>query len=159
MKYRAEEGQAIFEFVVFLPFMISLAFILITLGSAINGSINQQKATRRYFYFLTKGNSMLPNIAVLTRLKGKVRSVGLDAVGWKEKTQGRSPLAPCYSLKTVISKDLPGDNCESKATGNESRHIKLYTMYGVCTGRYTIRRDKFFLNFKSPTKIGTCALL
>ena len=46
-----QQGQALVEFIIFLPFMLMMYTVVITLGDAINGSINQQKATRAYFYY------------------------------------------------------------------------------------------------------------
>ena len=54
------EGQAIFELILFMPFLVYFVTLLFTAGNSINGSINQQKAVRGYFYHLLKGNSNLP---------------------------------------------------------------------------------------------------
>ena len=56
-----EEGQAIFELLVFLPVFLFLFVVIYNIGNSINISINQQKATRRYFYYIQKGNSFLPS--------------------------------------------------------------------------------------------------
>ena len=42
------KGQAIFEFIIFLPILLILYGVLVSVSSAINGSINQQKATRGF---------------------------------------------------------------------------------------------------------------
>jgi hypothetical protein len=49
-KFLNQEGQAVFELLIFLPFLLFLYTIYYTAGNAINGSINQQKAVRGYFY-------------------------------------------------------------------------------------------------------------
>ena len=79
-----EEGQALFEFVVFLPFLLFILVLMFTLGNAINGSINQQKAARRYFFYLNKGNSTLPNASNLRRICRRGAGVGGGGFGGLE---------------------------------------------------------------------------
>ena len=59
-KQERARGQALFEFIVFLPFLLFMLTIMFTVGNAINGSINQQKAVRRYFFTSTKATPPFP---------------------------------------------------------------------------------------------------
>ena len=51
------EGQAIFETMLFVPVLLFFVAYIVRVGSAINSSINQQTVTRSYTYYLLKGNS------------------------------------------------------------------------------------------------------
>ncbi|MCY4523174.1 MAG: hypothetical protein OXB84_00400, partial [Halobacteriovoraceae bacterium] len=51
------KGQALIELLVFFPFLILLIIAMLKLASAINGSINQQKAVRSYFFYLKIGRA------------------------------------------------------------------------------------------------------
>ncbi len=77
-----QKGQAIFELIIFLPFLIFLYTIYSTTGNAINGSINQQKAVRGYFYGLLRGNSYINTTTDLDEFSEKAISVvGFSALG------------------------------------------------------------------------------
>jgi len=83
-----QKGQSVFEFIIFVPFLVFLFTIFYTCGSAINGSINQQKAVRGYFYSLVKGNSYVIGTQDLDIYKSKSMSqVGFFAIGWSEHGQ------------------------------------------------------------------------
>ncbi len=132
-------GQAIFEFVIFLPFMLILFFLLVTVGSSINGSINQQKSVRGYFYYLHKGNSTLPSKWDLdhTYRGSEIKYAGSVAFGWKEffkgGTEKGSPVAPCYKIG-LFDKSGIGD-CEDSYTlesPSSQFFIKPKTVYGIC---------------------------
>mgnify|MGYP001231508587 FL=1 len=43
LTFQNEDGQSIIEFLLFLPFIIMMYSVVMSLGSAINASINQQK--------------------------------------------------------------------------------------------------------------------
>src|SRR5438874_2506988 len=92
-----QKGQAIFELILFLPFLLFLYTIYYTAGNAINGSINQQKAVRGYFYNLMKNNSYVLTLSDLRSLQGNgTNQAGFFAIGWASKTQGKNRFAPCF---------------------------------------------------------------
>ena len=107
-----EKGQALIEFIIFLPFMLMMFMIVLTLGNAINGSINQQKAVRGYFYYRLQNNSQItrrnvPSIGTM---------MGHYMVGWADYIEGNAPVAPCYKLKMPFS---------ANATKILSRHLLM----------------------------------
>ena len=95
-----DKGQAIFEFVLFLPFIIFLYTVLVNLTNSINGSINQQKATRGYFYRLLKQDSRAPNRIDIEFFMGAgINVVGPVSVGWRRKSLGESQsFGTCYKF-------------------------------------------------------------
>lgn len=130
-----EKGQAIFELLIFLPFLIFLYSIYYTAGNSISASINQQKAVRGYFYSLTKGNSYLntyPDLKVLG--DEAIVSVGFSAIGYREREFNRKgSLAPCFKFSSLL-KNNSTEECDSKdrPDENSSRFIRIFTFYGVC---------------------------
>ncbi|MEI8346210.1 MAG: hypothetical protein WCG27_02000, partial [Pseudomonadota bacterium] len=68
-KKKSQQGQSIFEFLIFFPFLLILFFSFSVVGGAINSSINQQKAARGYFFKMTRGNSRIPTA-------GDIKAVG-----------------------------------------------------------------------------------
>ena len=135
-KVNDQKGQAFFELVLFLPLLIVLFFYMIAIGSAINGSINQQKTLRGYFYFYIKGNSKAPS-------RGDVETTGTSVVelmtlGWQEDQRGDdTPLGPCYPMASFFGEIQPGETCNTPNHENfSSQFIGVYTAYGFCGESY-----------------------
>lgn len=145
-----QKGQAIFELIIFIPFLIFLYSIYYTVGNSISASINQQKAVRGYFYALTRGNSYLNTMVDLEELSGSaIQSVGFSAIGWREKSEsGRNAFAPCFKFSSILKNDS-SEECDDSNREEEgsSRYIRIFTFYGVCGPVYSEKTDavgKFF---------------
>lgn len=135
-----QKGQAIFELIIFLPFLIFLYTIYSTTGNAINGSINQQKAVRGYFYGLLRGNSYINTTTDLDEFSEKAISVvGFSALGWREKSAsgGQRSFAPCFKFSSLLKNDS-SEECDSKERDEDndgqpiSRYVRVFTFYGIC---------------------------
>ncbi|ATH06545.1 hypothetical protein BIY24_00880 [Halobacteriovorax marinus] len=135
---RNEEGQAIFEFVLFLPFIIFLYTVLINITNSINGSINQQKATRGYFYRLVKHDSRTPNRVDIEFLLGSgINVMGASSVGWRRKSVGDTQsFGTCYKFMNFFGNETDEECDESRVGEVTSNFIKLFTFYGVCGETY-----------------------
>lgn len=143
-KHLNQNGQAVFEMILFIPFLLFLYTIYYTIGNSISGSINQQKAVRGYFYSLVKGNSYIVNLNDLKGHKQKsVNRVGFNAIGWNEKLDNEVSIAPCFKFSSVL-KNSTTEECESDQRDEErsSRYIRLFTFYGVCGPHYLATQDK-----------------
>ena len=130
-----KKGQSIFEFLVFVPFLLLMVQVFMNVGGAINGSINQQKVVRGYFYHKLKNSSFFPSKGDLNQLSGGITTVGYSAFGWSEElVDGRTPKAPCYLLNSFIGD--PIDTCEEKPESGEakSQYVRIYSVYGLCGG-------------------------
>ncbi len=138
-KVNKQGGQSLFEFIVFLPFLVFLYTIFYTAGNAISGSINQQKATRAYFYYLLKGNSYLHVPSDLLKLKSEnINRIGFFAIGWREKeSSGKQSFAPCFQFSSLL-KNNSTEECDAPNFEEErsTRLIRIYTTYGVCGPMY-----------------------
>ena len=133
----AEKGQAIFELILFMPFLVYFVTLLFTAGSSINGSINQQKATRGYFHYILKGNSILPVKSDLGRLEPVVPSVSVASIGWAEsRPSDGEQFGACYKFSTLYSST--DEICKGQAEDETSSiFVKPFTFYGVCSATYT----------------------
>ncbi len=130
-------GQALFEFIFFLPIMSAFLFLLFSVGNSINGSINQQKISRSYFYARIKNNSMMPLVGSIEEQRANLQfnSMGMFYIGWKERFNSSSssengiPLAPCYKMH------VPLKNFEQECSDynqDEINYIRVGTVYGAC---------------------------
>lgn len=138
-KYLNQNGQALFEMVLFLPFLMFLYTIYYTAGNSISGSINQQKAVRGYFYALVKGSSYVVPFADLQNFKAKgLSKVGFNAVGWSDHLKGTKSFAPCFRFSSLL-KNGSTEECDGSDRDGEgtSRFIRLFTFYGVCGPYYS----------------------
>ncbi len=154
------KGQSIFEFVIFLPLMVALYMIVLNFGSAINGSINQQKIARAYFFSKAKGNSMLPRADDLVGKNWD--SVGMFFIGWSEKLQGGAignPIAPCYKIKNLVAPTAI-ESCEHAYTGDSTQYIRVRTVFGLCTTTYQSRGGAFWgQNPLMAAKVNGCEII
>lgn len=134
-----QKGQAIFEMIIFLPFLLFLYTIYYTAGNSISGSINQQKAVRGYFYTLVKGNSYVVSLPDLKAFGEKsIKRVGFNSIGWNESIGAdNKSFAPCFKFSSLLKNGLT-EECESPARDEElsSRYVRLFTYYGVCGPNY-----------------------
>lgn len=138
-KITNQKGQALFEMILFLPFLMFLYTIYYTAGNAISGSINQQKAVRGYFYSIVKGNSYVVSLNDLKLFKEKgINRVGFNSIGWNDHLSGVRSYAPCFKFSSLL-KNNSTEECESPDRDEEgsSRFIRLFTFYGVCGPVYT----------------------
>lgn len=132
-----QQGQALVEFIIFLPFMLMFYTLVVILGDAINGSINQQKATRGYFYYRIQNS---PYITRPFRSGGSGgnevfrnwNSFGMFFIGWADYLEGgRNPVHPCYKLNLPFAA-AAGDVCNQKYSQPTTQFIRVGTVYGVC---------------------------
>jgi hypothetical protein len=126
-----QSGQALIELIIFLPLLFTLYSMISGFASAINGSINQQKVTRSYFYFRAQNNSMLPKPD-----EGKTflawRKFGMYMIGWKDYFEGGdSPVMPCYRISIPLTPGN-GDKCGERYTTESTQYIRVATVYGIC---------------------------
>ncbi len=139
IEFKSEEGQAIFEFIVFVPFYLVFLVVFLTVSGAVNGSINQQKATRGYFYYLIKNDSTAPLKKDLEELsRNGITNVGSYSFGWQRSARGATPIAPCYKIPSILG-DQREEACEDPmdSGSRESQFVKVFTAYGVCSASYT----------------------
>ncbi|MBC7539581.1 MAG: hypothetical protein H7281_12225 [Bacteriovorax sp.] len=132
-----QKGQALFEMILFLPFLMFLYTIYYTAGNSISGSINQQKAVRGYFYTLVKGNSYIVPLVDLRKYKEEsITRVGFNSLGWKDHLAGKISVAPCFQFSSLLKNDST-ETCGGKSEVElSSRFIRLFTFYGVCGPYY-----------------------
>lgn len=149
----SQRGQALFEFFAFLPFMMIMYSITLTIANAINGSINQQKITRGYFYNLIHNDANLPTVEILQDFRShSVRSVGMFAIGWSFRPENENQIAPCYKLMS-LSKTTRNEECTpGNSEGDTTQFIRVKTAYGICSASYYL--DSFGYQFSS-NKPGT----
>lgn len=140
-----QKGQALFELIIFMPFLVFLFTIFYTIGNSISGSINQQKAVRGYFYTLMKNNSYVNTAKEVDEFvaQNSMRQVGFSAVGWREKAQGNRAIAPCFKFNSMLKDNSSSETCEGKDRGDSdsgptSSFVRIFTFYGICGPVYTI---------------------
>lgn len=141
MLKKNNKGQSIFEFIVFIPFLLLLLQAFLKVGGAINGSINQQKHLRGYFYYKLKNSSYFPSLNDLEQLSGMTQ-VGYSAFGWsQELVGGKQPKAPCYLLNNFFGEPIDSCGEVTERAENKSQFIRVYTVFGMCSGVYVINGE------------------
>ncbi len=140
-----EEGQAIFELLVFLPIFLFLFVIVYNIGNSLNVSINQQKVTRRYFYFIQKGNSFLPAASLLREWKGKgFTYAGIGMMGFRDFSDGEYPVAPCVKFPSYLTGETD-ETCEDPTEGEKATSfLRIATAYGICGESFRLDANGFW---------------
>lgn len=155
------KGQATFEFLVFLPFLLIFIGIFVTISGSINGAINQEKATRGYFYRILKGNPYIVSRSDAQMLVPAVgNSISNLAIGFRKRSEGESSIMSCYVIKSFLAGTLE-EKCDAKASnpGGPTFLIKVGTMYGACGASYyaSTGTGELALSFESAAN-GSCGL-
>ncbi len=160
MKSKDQKGQALIELIVFLPLMFTVYAVISGFANAINGSINQQKVVRGYFYFRTQNNSMIPKPI---EDHAQYQRFGADFLGWKEFFGGNEqPMAPCYKVSIPVRAGN-SDSCANQYSEPSSLYMRVGTAYGVCGGTYinvsnniSLLPDSRGLTYASVTSVDSC---
>lgn len=148
-----EEGQAVFELLVFLPIFLFLFVVVYNIGNSINLSINQQKATRRYFYYSQRGNSFLPRMIILQQLKEHVTYTGVAMMGYRDYLKGETPVAHCFKFPSFLTGETD-ETCEAPNEGErQSSFIRIMTAYGVCGETYRLSENKWLHEYSNGSSI------
>jgi hypothetical protein len=138
MKKADEKGQALIELIIFLPLMFTLYAMIAGFANAINGSINQQKITRSYFYYRVQNNSTVPKPDKNNTFL-RWGTFGMYFIGWKDYfMQEERPVAPCYQ----VSVPLEAEHCDQKYSQPNTLQIRVQTVYGICGATYH-KRETF----------------
>ncbi len=133
---KQEEGVAFFEFIFFLPLMVLLMGLLVSIGNSINGSINQQKIARSYFYSRISNNSLFPLKNNDPNSNQKFwKSFGMFFIGWREKSEGEFPVQPCYKFRLPFAGEE--QSCQEYRK-NSTEYVRVGTVYGACGATYVV---------------------
>lgn len=127
-----EEGQALIELIVFLPLMFTLYSVISGFASAINGSINQQKISRAYFYYRVQNNSTIPKPSPGDESYKTWSRFGMFYIGWKDYFKNQAtPVMPCYRVSLPLQGAV-NDKCEDTYQEDSTLYIRVGTVYGFC---------------------------
>jgi hypothetical protein len=153
---KLDSGQAIVEFIAFVPFLLIFYTLFTNISGSINGAINQQKITRGYYYKIDKGNSYFPSKQHLNRVGIREFSKAeYFAVGWMEELQDNRPKATCYKIQQFIN--APVDTCDEPADVAQAKtqFVKPYTVYGICGVSFTKNDGLFRHSWENATGCST----
>jgi hypothetical protein len=159
-----QSGQALIELIIFLPLMFALYGMISGFANAINGSINQQKFTRSYFYFRIQNNSMIPKPDI--EVAQNWTKFGMNFVGWTDYFVGDNPVMPCYRVSVPLAAS-DGDVCDKEYSDERSQFIRVGTAYGVCgtTFAKTPSGTSFFMmpdydgaDFRELIDVSSCTI-
>jgi hypothetical protein len=156
-----QRGQALIELIIFLPLMFTLYSIISGFAGAINGSINQQKATRAYAFYINQNSSNFPNPG---SMGPEMQKSGQNVVGWKSKLDGTAPLMPCYRI-SLPTKGSKSENCDESYSEQTTQNIRVGTVFGLCGGTYA-RQGNFVTlvpngtaySFKQAYDVDSCLI-
>lgn len=130
------KGQALIELIIFLPLMFMIYSLIAGFASSINGSINQQKITRSYFYYRIQNNSTSPAPDYPRQVFNNWQRFGMFFIGWRSKfIDGDNPAMPCYKVSLPIGSNSK-DECDEPYDEASSQFIRVGTVYGLCGGSY-----------------------
>ncbi len=157
-----ESGQAIFEFIIFLPVLLLLYGVIVALSGAINGSINQQKALRGYTFARLKGDSTVPIRVQIETLGDKgAERIGMFNYIWAERiTPDKTPVAPCYKIPIFGYNDSEACDDVQEVDDLFSPFVRVKTAFGICGATYGFPEggSKIYRMPKQSTNPGGCLI-
>lgn len=107
-----------------------------SIGNAINGAINQQKATKGYFKFRLQNNSYAPAPTWSGGDLSDTMSVfGQWIIGYADSFKGESPLKSCYKFNIPL-KEETNDACDKAYKKKTTQFIRIGTVLGICGATY-----------------------
>lgn len=159
-----QRGQALIELIIFLPLIFTLYGLIGGFANAINGSINQQKITRSYFYFRAQNSSTMPKPSGLENYQ-TLKRYGMFFIGWSNTpVEGSSnPEAPCYQISFPVE-GAASDKCENTYNKATTQFIRVGTVYGTCGNTYVTIGNKAMnaadagAGFDKVLDYGACAI-
>jgi hypothetical protein len=127
----SQRGQALIELIIFLPLIVTLYSVISGFANSINGSINQQKIARSYYYYRIQNSSTTPSPLSVPNFESW-SYFSVFFIGWRDYVKGEgSPVMPCYKV-SIPFKDSPKDKCEDAYNSEKSLWVKVGTVYGTC---------------------------
>jgi hypothetical protein len=142
----AERGQALIEFIIFLPLIVTLYSVISGFANSINGSINQQKVARAYFYNRIQNNSTIPGPKLVSESFAGWSLFSVFFIGWKDYFEpgSSSPVMSCYKVNIPLKNGQAEDKCAEEYTQARTLWVRVGTVYGVCGGTYFQSNGKVF---------------
>ncbi len=129
-----QKGQALIEFILFLPFLLMMYSVTMSVANSINASINQQKVTRGYFYYRLQNNATAP-VPYRGQAPVPFQRFGQHVNLWGEKEVADVPVAACFKFNIPLG-NREGDTCEDSYSANTTQYIRVGTVYGICGSTY-----------------------
>lgn len=163
--HQDQNGQALIELIIFLPLIFTLYGLIGGYANAINGSINQQKITRSYFYYRAQNSSTFPKPGAVSPTYLSWNRFGMFFIGWSDKPidGAGKPIAPCYQISFPLQ-GAASDTCEGTYSAATTQYIRVGTVYGVCGNTYANVSGKAVnsadagAGFRSVVDYGACAI-
>jgi len=129
-----QKGQALIELIIFLPIMFMFYAIVSSFANAINGSINQQKIARSYFFFRTQNNPYIPKPDA-EKTYTQWSTFGMYFIGYMDDDISNQPVAACYKVNIPMAPS-GNDKCETSYSTATTQFIRVQTVFGVCGATY-----------------------
>jgi hypothetical protein len=152
-----QKGQALIELIVFLPLMFTVYAVISGFANAINGSINQQKVTRAYFYYRVQNNSTVPKPDA-EKTYSQFRQFGMYFVGWKLSFVDEMPMAPCYKV-SIPMRSASSDDCQESYSEPNTLFMRVGTVYGVCGATYSYQGPETIITIPDTANVSFSAIV
>ncbi len=162
----AERGQALIELLIFLPLIVTLYSVISGFANSINGSINQQKVARAYFYNRIQNNSTIPGPKLVGESFSGWSLFSVFFIGWKDYFEGGvAPVMPCYKVSIPLKNGAAEEKCEKEYGEPRTLWVRVGTVYGICGGSYFHSNGKVYYlpdnrqtNFVSMVDKSSCTI-
>lgn len=134
-KILESKGQALIEFILFLPLLIGIYSFVKGYAQSIFSSINQQKIIRSYFYYRIQNSSMFPVPATIQGVYQNWNYFSVFFIGWMDYNYQDYPIMSCYKPDIFFN---AGENelCQESYSEKVTPWVKVGSVYGVCGASY-----------------------
>lgn len=138
-----ERGQALIEFILIMPILLTFIWYLVHVNSAINKSVVAQTNARGWLFVKLFNHSHGPVLEEMAASDRSTFSLGVAGNVMEEGEQSYVAEAPMERLGIG---PLPQENTEANnepgepTAGSKRQDIRVRTAFGICTARKT-RQD------------------
>ena len=138
-KNRREKGQALVEFLMMMPFLLTFTWYMIHVSMAINKSVVGQQHARSQLFLKLFNHSHGPVIGEFTPIQRSSFFIGVAKDVMTVDTA--TPRAPTEAMGIGATPgrnpDANDDNGEAKG-GTLRQNIRVRTAFGICTHRKSL---------------------
>lgn len=138
-KSRKDSGQALIEFLMMMPFLLTFTWYMIHVSMAINKSVVGQQHARSQLFLKMFNHSRGPELSAFTSVARSSFFIGVA-----KNVIGSGPSVPQAPTETLGIGANPGvnplaNNDSGEASGGTMRQVvRIRSAFGICTHRKTL---------------------
>jgi hypothetical protein len=144
---KGEKGQALIEFIMIIPIIMTFMWYLIHVSFAINKSIVGQVATRSQLFLKMYNHRSGPVVSEFGRTERSHFYIGVSSEVVKGNTKPTAPVEVLGIGPNPKRMNTANDDPGEPEGGSPRQNIRVRTVFGICTHRKHVKGQLILTNF------------